>query len=125
MTKKEPSKWNLHVKSVFAKGRADNKDYKFKQALKDAAKTWSGSSSSEAKGKKEKKSKKSKKQMGGDKDEVETDPMKEGEETSTPQEEMTSGGAKKSKKSKKRTMKGGKKSRKGKKSGKKTRKNRM
>ena len=110
MTKKAPSEWNLHVKSVFAKGKADKgKGYSFKQALTDAAKTWHGSS---AKGKKA-----HKKQKGGDedKDEVEM----EGGETSTSDEGESSTpmeGGKKSKKSKKRTMKGRKKSRKGKKS---------
>jgi hypothetical protein len=113
MTKKAPSKWNLHVKSVFAKGRASNKDYKFKQALTDAAKTWNGSSASDAKGKK------SKKQKGGD------GTSDEEMGTSTPiDEDSSASGMDGGKKSKKGTKKA-RKSRKGKKSGKKSRKNRM
>jgi len=122
MTKKAPSEWNLHVKSVFAKGRADNKDYKFKEALKDAAKTWNGSSSSEVKGKKY-----HKKQKGGDSDsksESTNDMQDGGEDSSSTMSGSDSTpvvGGKKSKKTKKATKKT-RKSRKGKKSGKKSRK---
>ena len=121
MTKKAPSKWNLHVKSVFAKGKADKgKGYSFKQALTDAAKTWNGSS--DAKGKKEKNSMK---QKGGDSDEDVSpeEPRTDVEDSSSSSvSDLTamSGG----KKGKKKTKKA-RKSRKGKKSGKKSRKNRM
>jgi len=136
MTKKAPSEWNLHVKSVFAKGKADKgKGYSFKQALTDAAKTWHGSS---AKGKKA-----HKKQKGGEEGvEVEIEKMGGGESSTSDEGDLSMGdssssmeessmeessmeGGKKSKKSKKRTMKGGKKSRKGKKGGKKSCKNKM
>jgi hypothetical protein len=31
------SKWNLFVKKVYAEGKSKNKDYEFKNALKDAS----------------------------------------------------------------------------------------
>ena len=47
MPKKAPSEWNLHVKDIFKKNRsAKGKSYSFKQALKDAAASWSGKGTS-------------------------------------------------------------------------------
>ena len=44
-----PSPWNLHVKKVWDQNK-HKVGYKFKQALKDAAKTWkNGASSSKTK----------------------------------------------------------------------------
>tara|TARA_R110001632_G_C11345694_1_gene417885 strand:+ start:436 stop:591 length:156 start_codon:yes stop_codon:yes gene_type:complete len=45
MNKKTPVKrkltaWNIHTKKVFQEGKKKNSNYKFKDALKDAKKTY-------------------------------------------------------------------------------------
>ena len=39
-TKRKPSKWIQHVKDFYAKEKANNPDYKYKNALKDAKSTY-------------------------------------------------------------------------------------
>jgi hypothetical protein len=64
---KKLSAWNLFVKKVYAEGKAKNKSFKFKDALKDASrrKGEMGSSSSASSTKKNTKSRKGGKRKSG------------------------------------------------------------
>ena len=60
------SEWNIFVKKVYHEGKAKNRDYQFKQALKDASRRKSEMSKSGVKSKKRHfKRSKSRKMAGG------------------------------------------------------------
>ena len=62
-----PSAWNMFVKKIYEEGKSKNKDYEFKQALKDASKRKSEMkhSSSSSSHKSSRKSKSSRRRSGG------------------------------------------------------------